>query len=858
MMQVFAPISRLRALCALVTGLITLVAAPIASGIDEPRAAAEATRHTLTSTLIVRFQPGVQPEPGATIGDALVADLQLATGAKLAVSSAPRTDNQVLTLAEPVTVAEAKRLLGILRMRQDVLWAEFERHKPADSTVKSAGTPGADDRAVIRQLIVTFSDPALGVMARNNQRLGEEWNALLSAGAGVPIRVVRPTVGGAWIVRLQSAVSRNRAEEIAAKLEATTGIRDAAPDYPASKHAYFPNDPYFQDGHQRNMANPLTTAYYGIDAPEAWDITTGSPLVVAVVDTGARPHDEFSSRLLDGYDFVSDPDNSHDGLGRHASGIDPGDWHTSDDCPGKDPEDSDWHGTHVTGIIAATGDNNEGITGINWYATILPVRVLGTCGGSDSDIIEGMAWAAGLPVPGVPDNATPAKVINMSLGGPGACSDLYQSTINQILAAGTFIAVSAGNDAGDSDDQSPASCFGVSTVAATDPYGFLASYSNSSTSIDIAAPGGDQSHYGHLYGIWSTLNTGTTVPEFSTFDAYQGTSQAAPHVSGVASLMLAVNPALSPAQIKSIMAETSSNFASASICVNSGTCGAGIVNAYNAVKEAQRLAPPVAAVNYTGLFWNSPAGSESGWGINFSHQGDVIFATWFTYDLTGKWWWLSMTANNSGNGTYAGTLYETHGPPYYAAPFSPAAVVATAVGTGTLSFSDANNGTFSYNVNGIAQTKAITRQVFGPLPNCLWGAQPNLALATNYQDLWWAAPAGAESGWGINFTQQGNTIFGTWFTYNADGTPLWLSVTANNIAPGVYQGELNLTTGPPFNAVPFNPSNVVASPLGTATLRFTSGNSGTFTYTVNAISGPVTQAKAITRQVFRAPGTVCQ
>src|SRR4029077_7987697 len=134
-------------------------------------------------------------------------------------------------------------------------------------------------------------------------------------------------------------------------------------------------------GRQRDLANPLTTSYYGIDAPEAWDITVGSEdIVVAVVDTGVRPHGEFYDRLLDGYDFVSDPDSSHDGLGRHPDGNDPGNWHAKDECDDGDPaEDSDWHGTHVTGTIAATGGNAAGIAGINWYATVLPVRVLGTC-----------------------------------------------------------------------------------------------------------------------------------------------------------------------------------------------------------------------------------------------------------------------------------------------------------------------------------------------------------------------------------------------------------------------------------------------------------------------------------------------
>jgi lysyl endopeptidase len=267
------------------------------------------------------------------------------------------------------------------------------------------------------------------------------------------------------------------------------------------------------------------------------------------------------------------------------------------------------------------------------------------------------------------------------------------------------------------------------------------------------------------------------------------------------------------------------------------------------------LTAGAASANYTALWWN-PA--ESGWGINFAHQGDVIFATWFTYDLTGKAWWLTMTADGMPDGSYAGTLYQTHGPAFSAVPFSPAAVTATPVGSGTLRFSDLNNGTFTYVVNGSQQVKSITRQVFGPVPSCVWGAQPNLAAATNFQDLWWAAPAGVESGWGINFTQQGTTVFATWFTYNADGTPLWLSVTANNTSPGVYAGTLYLTTGPPFNAVPFDPNLVQRTVAGTATLSFANGNSGTLSYSVNTQTGIVAQMKSITRQVFRSPGTVCR
>ena len=267
-------------------------------------------------------------------------------------------------------------------------------------------------------------------------------------------------------------------------------------------------------------------------------------------------------------------------------------------------------------------------------------------------------------------------------------------------------------------------------------------------------------------------------------------------------------------------------------------------------------APPPAVPNYQGLWWNAPPGSESGWGINFAHQGDVIFATWFTYDINGKAWWLTMTANKTAEGVYSGVLYATTGAPFSA--FVPPAA-ATQVGTGTLTFTSSTTGTFAYVVNGVTQTKTIVPQVFGPLPTCVWGAQADLTKATNFEDLWWAT-GGTESGWGVNLTQQGTTIFATWFTYDANRKPLWLSATLLQTGPNAFSGQLNLTAGPAFSAVPFDPSKITLTAVGTASFTFTDGNNGTFSYSVDFGDGvnKATQSKAITRQVFRAPGTVCQ
>ena len=266
----------------------------------------------------------------------------------------------------------------------------------------------------------------------------------------------------------------------------------------------------------------------------------------------------------------------------------------------------------------------------------------------------------------------------------------------------------------------------------------------------------------------------------------------------------------------------------------------------------QSVSVNAASVNYEGLWWASPAMSESGWGINLAHQADTIFASWFTYDTTGKGWWLVMTAPKTAANTYSGALYTTKGPAFNSVPFNPAQVAPTQVGTGTLTFTDANTGTFAYSVNCTQQAKAITRETFGPLPSC-GAAAGNLTAATNYQDLWWASPAGSESGWGVNLTHEGDTIFATWFTYDVDGTPMWLVVTAAKTSAGVYSGTLYRTTGPAFNSVPFNPANVANTVVGSATFTFSDGNNATFSYTVNGVQ----QAKAITREVFAGTGTVC-
>jgi len=268
---------------------------------------------------------------------------------------------------------------------------------------------------------------------------------------------------------------------------------------------------------------------------------------------------------------------------------------------------------------------------------------------------------------------------------------------------------------------------------------------------------------------------------------------------------------------------------------------------------------PPSALNFEGSWWSAPAGSESGWGLTLAHQDDVIFATWFTYDANGKAMWLTMSALRSGGNTYAGTLIRTTGPPLNSSPFTPDAVQRATVGNATLTFTDAGSGTFAYTVNGITQSKPITRMLFGAQPTCTFGGSTNPALATNFQGNWWTA-GGGESGWGMYFTHQGDTIFASWFAYDLDGTPLWLTATASRAGNGVYRGDVIRTSGPAFSSVPFDSQRVTRSQIGSLTLTFSDGNNVAFasTVTLGSPQVTVTQFKQLTRLVFRNPGTICQ
>ena len=401
----------------------------------------------------------------------------------------------------------------------------------------------------------------------------------------------RTTSGGELVYRLAPAVmvplSRSAAADrtLAAveALKALPEVEYAQPNYILHIASTSPNDPdYRRQWHYFVNGSGPGRSPGGINLPLTWYANKGSQSVlVAVLDTGILPnHPDItgSPNLVAGYDMVSSARTANDGDERDSDPTDPGDAVAAGECgPGSPALPSSWHGMHVAGTIGVGNTNNgRGVAGVNWNTKVQAVRVLGKCGGTIEDINDAIRWAAGLAVPGVPGNATPAKVINMSLGGGGACSlsPATQSAIDDAMGAGTTVVVAAGNDAADASGFMPASCNNVITVAASDFRGRLVQrYSNFGATVEIMAPGGDVDRDddgdGNEDGVYSMVNGG--------YAYYNGTSMATPHVAGVAALVLAASPSATPAQVLAKLQETAIPRSSVE-CPR--PCGAGLLNAY--------------------------------------------------------------------------------------------------------------------------------------------------------------------------------------------------------------------------------------------------------------------------------------
>lgn len=402
---------------------------------------------------------------------------------------------------------------------------------------------------------------------------------------------------------------------LAARLATDAEVEYAVPDGRKRAHAA-PSDPYFAGQH---TAGSLAQHVVSINAVTAWGTTTGNAdVIVAVLDTGIRPdHPDFRGKLLPGYDFVADSLIANDGDGRDADPSDPGDWITANesqfgpgDLQGCEVSDSSWHGSQTAGLVGATANNGIGIAGIARHVRVMPVRVLGKCIGHDSDILAGLRWAAGIAVPGVPDNPNPAKVINMSLGSSGACDTAYQAALDEVRARGVLVVASAGNDSGAVN--APANCSGVVAVAGLRHIGSKNGYSSLGPEVTISAPAGNCVNLEGecLYPLISTSNTGRTAPVCPTYtgggaDFAVGTSFSAPLVAGTLALMASANPSLSVDEYIGRLKASARAFPNIGAaddvpyCVSptrqalqeecyctAATCGAGMVDAAAAVAAA--------------------------------------------------------------------------------------------------------------------------------------------------------------------------------------------------------------------------------------------------------------------------------
>ncbi|WP_018110331.1 S8 family peptidase [Thermus igniterrae] len=408
---------------------------------------------------------------------------------------------------------------------------------------------------------------------------------------GFVLEAERPLALKGVVAYRLAAVPQALVQDPALPLKAALAFLDrpdvvwAQPDYIQFAQRV-PNDPLY----------PFNWNYDLIGMPRAWDITVGSPsVVVGVVDSGVlwdplrpeRTHPDLVGQVLGGYDFISDPALAADGDGRDPDPYDTG--------PGSL---TSYHGSHVGGIIGAVGDNGVGIPGMAWRVKQVHARALGpnpqagTGTGSSVDIVEGLLWVAGLPVPGVPQNPHPAQIVNLSLGSrvPCAAHPFYRDAIPQLLARGVIVVVAAANSNEDASQYSPASCPGVITVGAVGPRGTRASYSNYGLTVAVMAPGGDIQ--GNPRDGVLSLSRNDTTGEMR-YEFADGTSMATPHVTGLVALMKSLKPSLTPQEARAILQATASPM-SAEACrrPTGAECGAGLVNAPAALQALGATPPP--------------------------------------------------------------------------------------------------------------------------------------------------------------------------------------------------------------------------------------------------------------------------
>lgn len=800
------------------------------------------------------------------------------------------------------------------------------RHGPAEASDRPTG------RLLVRW---RSAQPVPASSLRQSEGLTPAVRALADR-TGLAVVQSRPVAGRLHVLTLLTVPAADSEAGALARLRADPSVEWAGRDQRRYPHA-MPSDPDFgqQWSLQPPVLPPAGTLIAAIDAQTAWTTTTGSTgVVIAQLDTGVRfDHPDLlraqdGGRLLPGYDFVSaDPGSApatyltaNDGDGWDPDASDPGDWVAANDpiltpdskClpSGTTSEPSSWHGTRTAGILGALTNNGTGIAGTTWSGWILPVRVLGKCGGYDSDIIAGMQWAAGIDVVDnnnqtVPRNPYPARILSMSLGGTGSCPPAYSDVLQTLLARGVLVVASAGNEGGPVD--TPANCPGVAGIAGLRQAGTKVGYSSLGPEIAVAAPAGNCGQLAAsggpcLYEILTSLNLGGTVPGANAYtdevtNPNLGTSFSAPAAAATAALMLSVNGNLTGPQLIARLKEGASAFptnsadattqppvchvpASATDLQNSecicttAVCGAGMLNARGAVRAGLR---PIAAVV-------TPSVVAPGQSVSLSAAGSAAACQ---HAITAYRWQVggstvssasSATLTAPASGTVSVTLTVTDDQALsdsVTITLSPSSI--TAVSTSTGSAAPATAGSTACPVALNPGAPLATAALSATVAAAPVGQPTTLSWSSTNAAQCEASGGGDGDGWLGNRAPSGSTTVqeatpGT-YTFGLTCFGATASPPQSTTITIAYQPTVSLTssqsTAQPGHPVTLTWSSTNATsctaaggtsgdgwtqgsvtPSGTA--RVTENQAGSYTYTLNCANGPLT-AQGQTTLAVSAP-----